>query len=58
MIYVGGIMSTVGVFSTVGYSNNKRFSPMVLNTLHSTHDNPHMHHDMPQSTEHPPLYSR
>ena len=23
----GDILSTVGVFSTVGYSNNKRFSP-------------------------------
>ena len=25
--YHGDIMSTLGVFSTVGYSNNKRFSP-------------------------------
>ena len=32
MIHVGDIMSTVGVFSTVGYSNNKRFPPTVLNT--------------------------
>ena len=27
MIHVEDIMSTVGVFSTVGYSNNKRFPP-------------------------------
>ena len=53
MIHVGDIMSTVGVFSTVGYSNNKRFSPTVLNTLHGTHDIPHVHHDIPHGTEHP-----
>ena len=46
-------MSTGGMFSTVGYSNNKRFSPTVLNTLHGTHDIPHVHHDIPHSTEHP-----
>ena len=28
----GDIMSTMGVFSTVGYSNNKRFPSTVLNT--------------------------
>ena len=39
-------MSTVGVFCTVGYSNNKRFPPTVMNTLHGTQDNPH-------GTEHP-----
>ena len=27
MLHVGDIMSTLGVFSTMGYSNNKRFSP-------------------------------
>ena len=27
MLHVGDIVSTVGVFSTVGYSNNKRFPP-------------------------------
>ena len=30
MIHVGDIMSTVGVFSTVGYSNDKRFPPWYL----------------------------
>ena len=40
MMHVGDIMSTMGVFSTVGYSNNKRLSPTVLNTLHGTHDIP------------------
>ena len=40
-------MIHVGVFSTVGYSNNKRFSPTVLNTPHGTHDVPHVHHDTP-----------
>ena len=44
-------MSTMGVFSTVGYSNNKRFSPTVLNTLHGTHDIPHVHHDIPHGTQ-------
>ena len=53
MIHVGDSMSTVEVFSTVGYSNNKRFPPTVLNTLHGTHDIPHMHHDSPHGTEHP-----
>ena len=43
----GDIMSTVGVFSTVGYSNNKTFPPTVLNTLHGTHDIPQVHHDIP-----------
>ena len=46
MIHVGDIMSTVGVFSTLGYSNNKKFPSTVLNTLHSTHDIPHVHHDI------------
>ena len=35
MIHVGDIMSTMGVFRTVGYSNNKR------SFLHGTHDIPH-----------------
>ena len=55
----GDIMSTVGVFSTVGYSNNNWLFPpwywtpsMVLMIF------PHMHHDIPHSTEHPPWYSR
>ena len=43
----GGYHEYRGVFSTVGYSNNKRFPPTVLNTLHGTHDIPHMHHDIP-----------
>ena len=45
MIHVGDIIGTVEGFSTVGYSNNKRFFP------HGTHDVPHMHHDIPHSTE-------
>ena len=32
MIHVDDIISTVGVFSTVGYSNNKRFPPTLMNT--------------------------
>ena len=64
--YRGGYHEYRGVFSTVGYSNNKRFPPTILNTLHSTHDIPHgiehPHgtqdnsqgtHDIPHSTEHP-----
>ena len=46
MIQVGDIVSTVGVFSALGYSNNKRFPPTVLNTLHGTHGIPHVHHDI------------
>ena len=34
----GGYHEYREVFSTMGYSNNKRFPPMALNTLHSTHD--------------------
>ena len=41
MIHVGDIMSTVGVFSTVEYSNNKRFSPYDTEHPHGTHDIPH-----------------
>ena len=54
LVYRGDAMSTVGdtqyrrgyhdacedIMSTVGYSNNKRFSPTVLNTPHGTHDIP------------------
>ena len=36
----GGYHEYRGVFSTMGYTNNKRFPPTVLNTSHSTHDNP------------------
>ena len=42
-----GYLEYRGVFSTVGYSNNKRNPPTVLNTLHGTHDIPHIHHDIP-----------
>ena len=66
MIHVGDIMSTVGVFSTVGYSNNKRFppptilntptvlmiSPTVLSIPHGIQDNPYGTHDSSHSTEH------
>ena len=44
MMHEGDIMSIVGVFNTVGYSNNKRFPPTVLNT--------------PQYSRYPPRYSR
>ena len=37
----GGYHEYRGVFSTVGYSNNKRLSP------HGTHDIPNVHHDIP-----------
>ena len=53
MIHVGDIPSTMGVFSTVGTQIIKDFPSTVLNTLHGTHDIPHVHHDIPHSTEHP-----
>ena len=44
----GDIMSTVGVFSTVGYSNNKRFFPHgTQDNPHGTQDIPHIYHDIP-----------
>ena len=50
MIHVGDIMSTVGarVQYRGGYSSNKRFPPTVLMI------SPHMHHNIPHGTEHPP----
>ena len=51
MIHAGDIMSTVGVFNAMGYSNDKRFPPTVLNT-------PRVHNDTPHDTESPPRYSR
>ena len=57
MIHVGDIMSTVGVFSTIGYSNNKRSFPHGTEHPDSTHDIPHMHHDILHGTEYP-WYSR
>ena len=67
MIHVGGYHDTcVGYHDTCagyheycggvqyrGYSNNKRFPPMVLNTAYGTHDIPHVHHNIPHGTEHP-----
>ena len=68
MINVGDILSTVGVFSTVGdsrvpwaprYSNFKGwYPPTVLNTPTVLMISPHVHHDIPHCTEHPPQYSR
>ena len=47
------------VFSTVGYSNNKRFfSPRYWTPSTVLMISPHVHHDIPHSTEHPPWYSR
>ena len=67
----GDIMSAEGVFSTVGYSNNKRFSPHGTEHLHGTHDippwywtsptvlkiTPHGTHDIPpRYSWYPPRY--
>ena len=48
-------MSTVGGYHEYrggcsvpwGTQITKDFSPTVLNTLHGTHDIPHVHHDIP-----------
>ena len=54
----GDIMSTVGVFSTVGALKQQRIFP------HSTEHPPgyswypHVDHDIPHGTEYPPQYSR
>ena len=60
---VGDIISTMGVFSTMEVSsvlggvqyhgeNLLLFeNHMVLNTLHGTHDIPHMYHDIPHGTK-------
>ena len=53
MIHVWDIMSTMGCSVPWGTQITKDFSPMVLNTLHDTHDIPHLHHDIPHGTEHP-----
>ena len=48
MMHVGDIMSTVeGVQYRGGKSLLLFEYPTVLNTLHGTHDIPHMHHDIP-----------
>ena len=48
-----------GVFSTVGYSNNKRlFPPRYWTPSTVLMISPHLHHDIPHGTEHPPRYSR
>ena len=49
-------MSTVVVFSTMGYSNNKRWYPHGTEHPHGTQDNPHGTHDIPHGTEHPSRY--
>ena len=41
MTHVGGIMSTVGVFSTVGENL------LLFEYPHGTHDIPHVYHDIP-----------
>ena len=46
------------MISPHGTQISKDGIPTVLNTLHGTHDIPHMHHDIPHGTEHPPWYSR
>ena len=48
-----------GVFSTMGYSNNKRlFPPRYWTPSTVLMISPHVHHDIPHGTEHPPRYSR
>ena len=48
MMHVGDIMSTVEGVQYRGGNSQLLFEyPTVLNTSHSTHDIPHMHHDIP-----------
>ena len=67
MMHVGDIMSTVGVFSTVGRGGGRIFLlfvyPHGTEHSHGTHDIPHIYHDItvikisPYGTEHLPRYS-
>ena len=55
--YRGGYHEYHGVFNTMGYSNNKRFPPTLLNTIHGTHDIPHGTQDIPaRYSRYPPQY--
>ena len=64
MIHVGGYHEYHGgVFSTVGYSNNKRFYPHGTEHPHGTQDIPHGTHDIlptvlntPTILKNPPRY--
>ena len=49
--YRGDIISTMGVFSTMKVNLLLFEYPMVLNTLHGTHDIPHMYHYIPHGTK-------
>ena len=51
MIHVGDIKSTVGVFSTVGYSKNKRPCPHGTEHPPVLMISPYLHHDIPHGTE-------
>ena len=53
MSTVGGGSVPWGTQITIDFS-----PPTVLNTLHGTHDIPHVNHDTRHGTEHPPGYSR
>ena len=67
--HIGDIMSTLGdvqyigdIMMHVGEQGDNIFSIYienhnVLNIFRCTHDITHMHHDIPQYTEHPPMYS-
>ena len=54
--YRGGYHDTCGGYHEYrggvqyhgGTQVTKDFPPTVLNTLHSTHDTPHVHHDIPR----------
>ena len=53
MIHLGGYHEYCGGCSVpCGTQITKDFPPTVLNTLHGTHDIPHVHHDILHGTEH------
>ena len=58
MIHVGGYDEYCGGVQYRGVLKLLQILPTVLNTLHGTHNIPHMHHDIPHGTEHTPRYSR
>ena len=52
MMHVGGYHEYRGGCSVPWGENLLLFEyPTVLNTLHGTHDIPHMYHDIPQGTQ-------
>ena len=54
--YTGGYHDKCGVRS-LGKQLNLYRNLGVLNTPRCTHDIPHIHHDIPQCTEHPLVYA-